>query len=828
MSTRHSNLLNLNFMSINLKIAIRGLIATSLLGICGVQPSYASAPTSISHQTKLLSPSFPDAGTVLESNENKVPIERNVQIRVLDKKTQEPVVGVVLKTGGKVYYTDLDGYCTIPSVRSSKLVLSLRAIGFDEIVSQIYTLRATGKLIVHMTPSIENLGAVYVEAQRKHTTQLQQAVAIDTKTLEKSPALSLAQLLEKVPGVSSISSGSTISKPVIQGMHSSRILLVNNGVRLESQSWGADHAPEIDHTGASVVEVIKGAEAIRYGYGAVGGVVLFNQAPLPYGAKRPLVKGRMNAGYATNGHGYDGAGSLEMVYKRVGMRLHGMYQKAGDYSTAEYILNNTGYNNISYSGLLGYSDPRVTATLYSSLYYSRSGVYYASNISDIDQLLARFLAGRPNPDTFHPFSYDIKPPFQQTQHFTVKGDLKWQFLKGHNLEFKLSYQDNLRQEFENRKVDKISWIPVQNLQLTTYSAEGVWDANWTSNMSSQVGLSAMYQYNFNVPNTKQPAFIPNYAALTTGFFLLHKLRWGKLQGSAGMRYDYRALDVDGYTSLSSFKYYSDFRLYSNFTGSIAAHYQITDNIDARANIGWAWRPPDINELYATGLHHGTYWVVGNKYLKSERGYKAVMGARYRNTYLLIEPSLFYQHVENYIYDNIGKGLDRFHNHPSGKYPKFIYEQDNARFVGGDLSATFIPLDGLSITGKGEWINARNLTQNAWLPFMPSDRYTLGLSYDRNFGYKDRWHFLCSLEGVYVTKQTRFDPEKDLVPDSPDAYTLLNASAELGTTLRSGTRVKFMLLGDNVLNGLYKEYTDRFRYYAHSRGAQLTLRTIINF
>ncbi len=163
-------------------------------------------------------------------------------------------------------------------------------------------------------------------------------------------------MLEQIPGVSTISAGSSISKPVIQGMHSSRIVLINNGVRLESQSWGTDHAPEIDHTGASIVEVIKGAESVRYGHGAIGGVALFNQAPLPFGHDRFYIKCKTNLGYATNGRAYDGAGSLEMGYKNWGLRLHGMYQKSGDYSTAEYLLNNTGFNNISFSGYAGYKE----------------------------------------------------------------------------------------------------------------------------------------------------------------------------------------------------------------------------------------------------------------------------------------------------------------------------------------------------------------------------------------------------------------------------------------------------------------------------------------
>ena len=63
-----------------------------------------------------------------------------------------------------------------------------------------------------------------------------------------------------------------------------------------------------------------------------------------------------------------------------------------------------------------------------------------------------------------------------------------------------------------------------------------------------------------------------------------------------MRYDFRVMSVSGYTSLSNYTYYDDFKLYSNFTTSLAAHYDINQNWDVRANIGWSWRPPDINEL----------------------------------------------------------------------------------------------------------------------------------------------------------------------------------------------------------------------------------------
>ena len=94
---------------------------------------------------------------------------------------------------------------------------------------------------------------------------------------------------------------------------------MNNGVRLESQSWGADHAPELDYTGSSMVEVVKGAECIRYGFGAMGGVVLLNDAPLPYENKKIKVNGNVNMGYDTNARGFSGSGTIETGYKQFGL-----------------------------------------------------------------------------------------------------------------------------------------------------------------------------------------------------------------------------------------------------------------------------------------------------------------------------------------------------------------------------------------------------------------------------------------------------------------------------------------------------------------------------
>ena len=752
-----------------------------------------------------------------------------LQFTVTRQETHEALIGAAVRCQGVLAVTDHNGQCTIRLKNNpGRVHVEVTYIGCRKLVRTL-PVPADGRIDLAMQDAGHTMQSAVVTTQRKHTSVLQQSAAVKTADIEKGGAMSLAKLLETIPGVSSISTGGTIAKPVIQGMHSSRILLMNNGVRLESQSWGADHAPEVDYTGSSMVEVVKGAECIRYGFGAMGGVVLLNDAPLPYDSTRFHVKGSANVGYDTNARGVSGSGTLEAGYRRWGARVHGNYTKGGDYRTADYILNNTGYNNIALSAMLGYKDNNITATLLSSIYYQRSGIYYGSKISDLDQLMKRFEAGRPDPTTLRPFSYDIQPPFQQSQHFTVKGELKWRINSDHRLDFVASFQENLRQEFENRKKQQWSWIPMQDLILKTFKFDATWNAQWHLwNMTTEAGLANTYQENFNYPGTKQPAFVPNFAALSMGGFALHKATFGRLQAALGLRYDFRVMSVNGYTSLSNYTYYDDFKLYSNFTSSLAAHYQISEQWDARANVGWSWRPPDINELYAIGLQEGSYWVVGNRHLESERGYKAVLGTKWRNTRFSVEPSAFYQRIDSYIYDHIGEGKDRFHNHPSGKYPKFIYDQDDVRLYGGDIEATYKPIEPLTLVAKAEWIFGRNLTRSGWLPFMPSDRYGLSATYSKALGARKQYVASLSLSGIYVAKQTRFDPDKDLVPDSPDGYFLLNGTADFAIKLPRGREVKFMLVGDNVLNALYKEYTDRFRYYAHERGANFSLRTLIRF
>src|SRR6201996_3633207 len=143
------------------------------------------------------------------------------------------------------------------------------------------------------------LEKVQVTAEKLKKDRLNVVVSdsIGGKALEEIRGLSLGESLKSVAGVNSLQTGPSISKPVIHGVYSNRILILNNGVRQEGQNWGNDHAPEIDPFIATKITVIKGAASIRYGSDALGGVVLLDPKEM---RKDPGVGGEVNLVGMTN------------------------------------------------------------------------------------------------------------------------------------------------------------------------------------------------------------------------------------------------------------------------------------------------------------------------------------------------------------------------------------------------------------------------------------------------------------------------------------------------------------------------------------------------
>ena len=150
----------------------------------------------------------------------------------------------------------------------------------------------------------------------------------------------MGDALNSLSGVSSLNKGNGIVKPIINGLHSSRVAIINNGVRMQDQEWGAEHAPNIDINSIGRLTLVKSAGALQYGGDAVGGVIIAEGQKIPV---KDSLYGKTLVSVASNGRGGVISSQLTKSYDNGWYAAaQGTLKRFGDFEAAEYNLSNTG------------------------------------------------------------------------------------------------------------------------------------------------------------------------------------------------------------------------------------------------------------------------------------------------------------------------------------------------------------------------------------------------------------------------------------------------------------------------------------------------------
>ena len=650
------------------------------------------------------------------------------------------------------------------------------------------------------------------------------STTLNSTQLEATKGSSLGDVLKGVSGVNVLRTGATISKPVIHGLHSNRILILNNGVRLEGQAWGAEHAPEIDPLIAERIYVVKGAESVRFGAEAIGGVVMVVPPDLPIG---PGVHGQLNAIGNTNGRGITSSAMLTGGLKSLpgfGWRVQASQKYAGNVKSADYYLGNTGLRELNYSAALGYSTQKASYELYYSQFSTTPGVLYSAHSGTIEDIQARISAGRPAED--YGFTYKITAPKQNIHHHLAKVKAHYHLSHEMSLDLVYGYQKNHRKEFDFRRGDREA-LPITDLVLNTHTFDAELKQGTDSSSTRSIGVNGVFQVNNNIPGTLANTFIPNYDAFTGGVFMIQKWIKRDFEIEAGIRYDFKLFDAAGFRYLYGEdgvvqEYYGGESQFHNLTGSVGVQYKLHDNWRLSGNLGLAWRAPSANELFSNGLHHGAgTYEIGDENLKSEKGYKGIGALKYISGNFFAELDVYAQLIDNYIYSRPDLSYKQT---VSGTYPVFRYSQTRASFVGADFTATYRFLPMLSYKINAAIVRARDQESDKYLPFIPSDRVDHGIRLDLK---------VASLEDTYlqlghsfVARQTRYEPESDYTMP-PSAYHLFNIVA--GTNYQiSRQQLGVSLSVENLFNTSYKDYMNRYRYYAHDMGRNISVRIAYKF
>ncbi len=747
--------------------------------------------------------------------------------RVLSNTTQSPLVGatVVLLPVHKSAVTDDNGYFMMTGLCAGKYTIAITSVGYHASPAQelrIPTDQKKSFLLEPLNIHLDDVEVTSVQGGALSSSKHQ----LSAQDIKESTGKVLGDALSRIAGVTTLSSGSSVVKPVINGLHSNRIVIMNNGVRQEGQQWGTEHAPEIDPFTATTISVIKGADAVRYGADALGGVVLTTPAVLD---PEIALGGRIDLLGQSNGRGGALSASLAGNVKAapgLAWKAQASTRKLGNIKTADYYMGNTGAEELNFSTQLQYTLKAGQLDAYFSHFGTNMGIFSGAHVGTLEDIYSIIDNGKPFGQ--YDFDYTIAAPRQQVAHDLAK--LKWahRFDGKGTLELQYSYQRNHRREYDLRRVESDN-LPMVDLSLMTQALDAVYRFQ-----HFQVGFNGALQVNNNKPGTGTTPIIPNYDNHNIGVFGIAQLHRGSYHFELGLRYDYRYFDAAGYRydyqhpnpdGVVSQVLYTGNRTFHNISGTAGMLVHIAPGFNWKSNIGLAWRAPSANELYSDGLHHGSgIYEVGNPDMKSEKGLKWINNLHYNRDGLELEADIYAQYIYDYIY--AVPNPDSVRQTIRGTFPIYSYQQHNAFFYGWDLKAGYQLSPSWKYDLSYSVVKARNVSLDTYLPFIPSDRVAHSLQW--TYGSHTALGHLpyLKLTHRYVARQSRFAVGSDYVAPPP-AYQLLDAHA--GTTWKWGGRqVELTLSVENLTNKLYKDYMDTFRYYAHRAGRNVSFRLAYTF
>ena len=717
-----------------------------------------------------------------------------------------------------------DGKFVIAHLCAGNYFVRITYIEYDTLQQAVSLAKDTAIhfLLNKQNSRLQGVTVTTIAAQKRDGIATLSSTDIKGEQLFQTRGATLGESLKAIPGLNSIQTGPSISKPVIHGLHSNRVLILNNGVRQEGQQWGAEHAPEIDPFIASKITVIKGAASVRYGSDALVGVVLLEPERL---TPAKALEGEANVVAATNGRmGVASAMLQGKIGKKpdgLSWRAQGTLKRAGNFRTANYYLENTGLFEGDYSLNAAYTWKNFGMDVYYSEFHNKIGIFSGSHVGNEKDLDSAFK--RPVPITPSYFSYKIDRTYQNVTHDLLKADAHYNFTNGSRIEAIFGSQKNLRREYD---IDipyssdaAVLKAPQISFQIKTQTLDLIYEQAHKNNFEGSFGINTETQGNV----FKGIRYlIPNFRNYGGGVFGIEKWTKNNLTLEAGARYDYRWLRVYRINNTSLQTYHNTLQ-YNNATGTIGASYRIGTKFSVNGNIGSAWRAPSISELYIDGIHlSAASYERGDSTLQSEQSYNFTVSGKYESNKLAAEVVLYDNIINHFIY---AKPTLQPITLISGSYPYFKYTQEDVNLKGIDADITYKPVKQLSVESKTSLLWAWNRTIHDYLVFMPANRFDNTIKYlvEKFIGLQDAY---ISVQNVSVARQSRVPPNSDYVAP-PAGYSLLNAN--IGFTAMIGKKPLNIDLGAyNLTNVSYRDYLNRFRYYADDLGINIVLKTRISF
>ncbi len=767
--------------------------------------------------------------------------------KVFDRETNEPLPFVTVQIEGTVAgaKTALDGTFTLKHLCEGEIHLVISHIGYKQTLHHHDTHHADPEIF--LAPDDVLLNSVVIEAESvKGDLESLKSTKLEALTFDQNSSSSFGQLAGQITGVNVLSTGQNVAKPIIHGLHSNRVLIINSGLRHEFQNWGTEHGPEIDPSLYESLEVIKGAATVRYGPDALGGVVLINPQKLSLDNSW---NGEAKVGFQTNGRAIENQLKIQKGFHRFSFLAQGSLVKQGDLSAPDYILSNTGKEESSFAFSGRYHLPKIDIRADYIKFDQNLGILRGSITENLNDLATALNRDVPSPTS--PFTYDINNPRQEVKHDLFRLSSKANF-NGQVLNFQYGYQKNRRQEFDVRRGTN-NERPSINLELDTHSFDVDWrksnDAGWSKVFGSQVQL----QNNRNIFGTNTAHFVPNYDQFRGGIFGVTTYEVNENTYEIGGRYDYQSIAIQGRNQQQDL--FENDLVFQNVTLTLGYKRKVNNYLTFNTNLGSAWRPPNVLELYGFGKRQSSivFGILRNsindngelvtnrvldeneKNVTSEKGFKWIGTLSYFNEKVDGELTLY----ANYIQDYINARPRGVTSTVRGAFPFFVFQQNDALFMGVDYSLKYNHNSKLNSHLSGSYLWAKDVTNNSFFVGLPPASIAYQLKYQHPFvksgvaylTLKGSYNFQQSLAPQTIPVSSFIANEVEISPTTDDFDFLNPPNGYLLIDLYWQASFKNLELSININNLLdqsYRSYTNTLRYFSDELGRNLSIAVTYKF
>lgn len=660
------------------------------------------------------------------------------------------------------------------------------------------------------------LDKVKVTASGRLLDEVAQPVrVVSQEEIQAQNGDTIGELLSNLPGISNASFGAGVGRPVIRGLGGNRVKMAINGTdTADVSAMSSDHAPMVDAANADQIEVIYGPNTLRFGSGAMGGVVnmgdsRFHEIPL-HG-----YQGRLQSSFNSANDGSSVSASTDIGNGRWVMHLDGFARDSDDFraGNGETIANtastsqgiNTGLSYIQQNGnshgialsMLDYEygvpnpdNERATVDPSQVRVDAQSIVY---SLPLVEKVKTQFT----HIDYEHGENFDdtVVGLFDKTSS-EFKTTLSWSNLAGWQSNFGLQWsKQNLELCHDH------SGCP----EIPNYSNLS-WDGQAGSNLGNDVIDGIAFAHDTPMPLTQTQDL---------GLFLIMERDWANGLLELGARIDQRVIEADPVSIRPSYRntldYYDD-KTFESASVSAAMTWRF-EKQKVGLSVSRSQRAPAADEMYWNGDHHATFsFQLDNTDLDIETAYSLDVTWTYEGLSYHMQSAVYYYDFDGYIYNDLKGITDPFHGNPV-----YRNEQRDAWFSGAEWQLDY------DVTANWQWFVRADFVKaqlkegaNKNLPRTPPVTTSSGLKW-----YANNWQATTDVK--YYAEQSDVAENESVTSD----YFVLNFYAAYTLALPMSS-VQFYTKAHNITDELGRNHVSYLKEFSPVVGRSINLGVTYTF